>query len=62
MSRQAYTISNVKIYTYDGHVIDMDVKGLFQGPRVRIENSLIELIRPAIKDIPVKATFRMTPI
>ena len=60
---QSYKIKDIRVTTYDGRIIETEMKGIFQGPRLKIENMILESVRNRIKnDIPVRATFRMVPI
>ena len=58
-----YRIKDLRITTYDGFVIKAQMDGIFQGPRLKIENMILDALRPRMKnDIPVRADFHMVEI
>lgn len=60
---RAYRLSDVCVTTYDGHIMHMELTGIFHGPRLKIENAILNAVRPlTTRDIPVKATFKMIPL
>lgn len=59
----SYRIKDIRVTTYDGAVLLMQLDGIFQGPRLKIENMILDALRPRVKnDIPVKADFHMVEI
>ena len=62
-TNKAFRIKDVRVFTYDGHTLDMQISGIFHGPRIRIEDAIIDSMRKVMKnDIPVSATFKMIPL
>lgn len=60
---QAYRLKDVRVSTYDGHVISMEIDGLFSGGRRSVENRILDAMRGMMRnDIPVRADFRMVPV
>lgn len=56
---ETYKLKDVVIRTYDGHTIEAEVTGLFNCPRRKVEDMILNKLRPMMKrDIPVAVEFK----
>lgn len=55
-----YKLKNIVVHTYDGDSLKVEIDGLYNHPRKKMEDILISEFRKIIKnDIPVSVDFRM---
>lgn len=60
---KCYRIKDICVTTYDGYTFKMELDGIFNGPRMKIEDTILNALRPKMRnDIPVSATFKMIPV
>ena len=54
----SYRIKDIRVTTYDGAVLLMQLDSIFQGPRLKIENMILDALRPRMKNAAHDCTVR----